>query len=295
MLMGILVMLGSNSTSNAQTVMDYEGNVYKTVTIGTQIWTSQNIKSKKYSDGTDVDTLLIKPCNNDVSNIDSLGYLYTWSAVMKNSTVEGAQGICPSGWHVPSVADYNVLINYLGGSAVAGRKMKSTNITFWDSVTLADNTSGFNAHGGGWIAQAGISFWYKGATMFWTSTEDGANARIIQLNSNNEMATNLYGTNKNTFVSCRCVSNSSTGFNEHHENIDLNVYPNPTNGIIHFNLQGLKSQSLDLTIYNSFGQAIVNSHLKNGMIDMNNYSNGLYFYNLKSEGKTIYRGKFLKE
>ncbi len=138
MLLGILVLLGSNSTSNAQTVMDYEGNVYKTVTIGTQIWTSQNIKSKKYSDGTDVDTLLIKPCNNDVSTIDSLGYLYTWAAVMKNSTLEGAQGICPSGWHVPSVADYNVLINYLGGSAVAGRKMKSTNITFWDRLCSID-------------------------------------------------------------------------------------------------------------------------------------------------------------
>jgi uncharacterized protein (TIGR02145 family) len=295
MLLGILVILCLNSNSNAQTVMDYEGNVYKTVTIGTQIWTSQNIKSKKYSDGSDVDTLLIKPCNNDANTIDSLGYLYTWDAVMKNSTVEGAQGICPNGWHVPSVADYNVLINYLGGAFIAGRKMKSVNTTFWDSVTLADNTSGFNAHGGGWIAQAGISFWYKGATMFWVSNEDGANARIVQLNSNSEIASNLYGSNRNTFVSCRCVSNTGTGFNDLNKNNELNVYPNPTNGIINFDIKTLKSRSLDLIIYNSLGQAVVNKCLENGTIDMKSYSNGLYLYCIKSDGKTIYRGKFYKE
>jgi uncharacterized protein (TIGR02145 family) len=214
---------------------------------------------------------------------------------MNNSASEGAQGICPNGWHVPSISDYNVLITYLGGTNVAGKKMKSIDANYWDKITFNDNSSGFNAHGGG-NKNNSMYFFYKAQAKFWTSTQDGNNAKEIQLESDGPYIFNSYGSSKTAIrSSCRCVKNATTGFNDLNNNIEFNIYPNPTSGIINFNIEGLESQSLDLIIYNSFGQTIVFNQIQNGKIDMNSYCDGLYFYCLKSRGKVIAKGKFIKQ
>jgi len=114
------------------TVTDYDGNVYKTVMIGNQIWMSENLKTTHYTDGTSIPlepnnddwNLLLSSnkayCwyNNDISNKAIHGALYTWSAAMNgtissNSNPSGVQGACPSGWHLPSEEEWIQLIVFL--------------------------------------------------------------------------------------------------------------------------------------------------------------------------------------
>jgi len=198
-------------------VTDVDGNIYRTViikissgpnkSIVEQEWMMQNLRAKKYPDGTEIDEFFIIQmgyCNNDSTTVDSLGILYKWDALMKNSTLPGSQGACPNGWHIPTIEEFNALINGLGGNSVAGKKMKSTNSAYWNDVANSDNSSGFNAHGTGWASGQSMIFHYLNATMFWTSTEDGNNARVIQLNSD-EIAFNQYTSSKSTKISCRCI------------------------------------------------------------------------------------------
>lgn len=197
-------------------VTDLEGNSYKTVIINyststlksaaQQEWMAENLRATKYANGSEIDPMGISVCNNDVGTLDSLGYLYGWDALMNNSTTPGSQGACPNGWHVPTNEEFSALINGLGGSSIAGMKMKSKNSSFWNDVSLADNSSGFNAHGGGWnMMGTGFSVHFKNATMFWTSTEDLNSAKIIQLNSKSQLVVNQIVSSKTTMSSCRCV------------------------------------------------------------------------------------------
>ena len=106
-----------------QTVRDYDGNVYNTVRIGNQCWTKENLRSEHYSDGTAIalgsDTSASVAYryypDDNAANVPAYGYLYNWSAVIyddEGQTVN-AQGICPTGWHVPSNTEYDTLINYV--------------------------------------------------------------------------------------------------------------------------------------------------------------------------------------
>lgn len=196
-------------------VTDIDGNSYKSVIIkvGTtsksvveQEWMMQNLRTKKYANGVDIDIQSYDFCNEDSTTLDSLGYLYTWDAFTNGIGVAGTQGACPDGWHVPSVEEYRTLFDGLGGDTIAGMKMKSVNATYWNNVTLSNNASGFNAHGCGWISM-GMSFHYTNATMFWTSTENGGSAKIIQLNSQGKNAIHQYDCNKTAMNSCRCIKN----------------------------------------------------------------------------------------
>lgn len=190
-------------------VTDIEGNTYKTIIIKVgstnkavieQEWMMQNLKTKKYADGSIIDTLSYVFCNEDASTLDSLGLLYTWDAFTHGSI----QGACPTGWHVPTLEEYKTLFNGLGGDSVAGMKMKSVNATYWNSTTLNNNMSGFNAHGCGWISM-GMPFHYLNAAMFWTATENGESARIIQINSQSKYAIHQYDCSKDVMNSCRCI------------------------------------------------------------------------------------------
>jgi len=160
----------------AQTVKDIDGNVYKTVTIGTKVWMAENLKTTKYNDGTAIPLVaddkaweaLTTPAycwyNNDATaNKKTYGALYNWYTV-------NTKKLCPTGWHVPTDAEWTTLTTYLGGESVAGGKLKETGITHWTTPnTGATNETGFTALPGGSRNGAYYFIGYYGS--WWSATE----------------------------------------------------------------------------------------------------------------------------
>ena len=169
------------------TVTDFDGNVYNTITIGSQVWTVQNLKTTHYRNGTTIPNVTDNTAwaalstgaycnyNNDVANVAIYGRLYNWYAATD------ANNIAPAGWHLPSYTEYETLINYLGGLNIAGGKAKEAGLEHWLSPNAgADNSSGFTA------LPAGSRYYlYNGPTSaflhlgysdaWWTSTSSGTN------------------------------------------------------------------------------------------------------------------------
>ena len=135
-------------------VTDYDGNVYRSVTVGNQTWMAENLRSKHYSDDT---PLQYFEYNEDTANVRVYGRLYRWAAAMRNAASSNSnpsrvQGASPVGWHIPSDAEWQVLIDNLGGNAVAGGKLKEAGTLHWTSPNAgATNESKFNALPSGWF------------------------------------------------------------------------------------------------------------------------------------------------
>ena len=185
---------GNNTTDTTKTsnktigkpgpnITDSEGNSYKTVTIGTQTWMAENLKTSKYSDGTMIPNITDKKqwnkdttgawsyYNNDAANNAKYGKLYNWFAVSK--TTNGNKNTCPTGWHVPTDAEWTVLTDYLGGVNVAGGKMKEVGTTNWNSPNKdATNTSLFSALPGGYRDGYGGNYGHIGNSGFWWSSTE---------------------------------------------------------------------------------------------------------------------------
>jgi len=164
----------------APSITDIDGTLYKTVNIGSQQWMAENLKVTKYNDGTDIPNI-IKAVewsslttgawayyDNNEANNAKYGKLYNWYAV--SPTTNGNKNICPSGWHVPTDAEWTVLTEYLGGETVAGSKMKEPGTTNWPFANEdANNSSLFTAVAGGSRNYIGE---FPGMTSgtFWSST-----------------------------------------------------------------------------------------------------------------------------
>ncbi len=164
-------------------IKDIEGNLYKTVTIGTQQWMAENLKVSKYSDGSHIPNVTVNTewqknntgawayFNNDAANNAKYGKLYNWYAVSK--TTNGNKNICPTGWHVPTDAEWTVLTDYLGGKSDSGDKLKEVGTTNWKSPnTDATNTSLFSALPGGSRSANGIYNIIGTNGNWWSSTKD---------------------------------------------------------------------------------------------------------------------------
>jgi len=143
-------------TFNFVACPDADGNNYSVVQIGTQIWMAENLKTTKYRSGTSIQNITNDAqwfnysygayCNyNNTTNTDTIntyGRLYNWYAVADN--------IAPTGWHVPSDAEWTTLINYLGGESIAGGKLKENCTSFCLTPNVAaTNETGFTALSGG--------------------------------------------------------------------------------------------------------------------------------------------------
>ena len=187
-LITILIQSCTKEVDNA--IRDIDGNVYKTIKIGNQIWMAENLKTTKYNDGTTSIPLvtdnkwytLSAPgyCwyNNDESgNKNTFGAMYNWYVVDVNSN--GGKNVCPSGWHIPTEKEFSALTTFLGGLSIAGGKLKSTGTIeggdgLWNSPNEgATNESGFTAHPGG--DRSGIdgsTYGIMGQSgEFWSSTQ----------------------------------------------------------------------------------------------------------------------------
>lgn len=106
----------------------YDGKSYGTVEIGTQCWMDKNLNIGTRIDGSQDQTdneLIEKYCYDDSEGqCNSFGGLYQWDELMAFNTGESTQGICTVGWHIPSHPEWTALVTYLGGTGVAGGKMK---------------------------------------------------------------------------------------------------------------------------------------------------------------------------
>jgi uncharacterized protein (TIGR02145 family) len=155
-ILGVLFMLISgcekDDNNTEDTFTDYDGNVYHTVTIGTQVWMLENLKVTHYRNGdvilnvtdntqwSELTTGAYSNYDNNEVNETTYGRLYNWFAI------SDSRNIAPQGWHLPSVAEWNTLQTYLGGSSLAGGKLKESGTIHWSSPnTGADNGSGFTA------------------------------------------------------------------------------------------------------------------------------------------------------
>jgi uncharacterized protein (TIGR02145 family) len=161
----------------SQPVTDIDGNIYKTIKIGNQIWMAENLKTKHYSDGSSIESFAY---NNDTTNVRTYGRLYRWAASMRNASSSNSnpsrvQGASPTGWHIPSNAEWQVLIDNLGGEVVAGGKLKEAGTTHWASPNAgATNESKFNLLPAGWFDFTG-EFRRIGEWVFMrTSTSPGS-------------------------------------------------------------------------------------------------------------------------
>lgn len=187
---------------SSSSLRDIDGNVYSTVEIGDQVWMTENMKVTHYADGSEIpliendsewDKLSATAkayCwyNNDRTNIEDYGALYTWAAVMNgvssiSNLSDKAQGVCPSGWHLPSDHDWKVLEMHLGmpnnelnldfgRGTDEGGKLKEKGTIHWNSPnTGATNETGFTALAGGLRFNNG-QFGSMGRNAeFWTATE----------------------------------------------------------------------------------------------------------------------------
>jgi uncharacterized protein (TIGR02145 family) len=154
-IIGILIIAVNSSAQKTGTFKDSrDGKTYKTVKIGTQTWMAENLAYK--IDGA------CWAFGDVANNVEKYGYLYNWEAAKK---------ACPAGWHLPSDAEWNTLITYLGGKDVAGRKMKTT--TGWnpDSTLNGTNESGFCAlPAGERLAEMGMFSIPEWSACFWSET-----------------------------------------------------------------------------------------------------------------------------
>ena len=169
---------GTLFVCGTSTVTDIDGNVYHTVSIGSQCWTVENLKTSKYNDGTSIPTGLsdiiwaadtlgaFAIWNNDTANNTIYGKLYNWFAVKT-----GKLNI--KGWHVPDTTERSTLRNFTGGP-LSGGKLKSLSSLWALGNVGASNSTGFTALPSAMRQQAGgfASLSYEGD--FWTTVSESS-------------------------------------------------------------------------------------------------------------------------
>ena len=209
-------------TFNFEACTDADDNNYAVVEIGSQTWMAENIKTTSYTNGDAIPLITDNTAwtslddndtdkaycyyNNDENSV--YGALYTYAAATNgDNTGTTVQGVCPTGWHIPSDGEWTTLTDELGGTSTAGGKLKSTCTTLWDSPnTGATNSSGFSALPGGGRGGASGSFLYEGNRGHWWSSTEYNNtlAYYRRLYYSNAEAYLNYS-NKSLGFSVRCV------------------------------------------------------------------------------------------
>lgn len=203
---------------------DIDGNYYPTVSIENQVWMAEDLKVNTYPNGNPIPNITDNTewgnladnntsdgyCFYDNNSDTDYGALYTYAAAIgndwTNDNAEG-QGVCPDGWHLPTNAEWSVLINYLGGASNAGGMLKETGTLHWQSPNIgATNEVGFTALPGGGRDDSDGSFY--SITLFnawWSATPDfDSYAWFYDLRTDE---TELYSSssNKSYGLSVRCV------------------------------------------------------------------------------------------
>ncbi len=206
---------GYGSTMSITTkpgVKDADGNNYEIVTIDAQTWMAENLKTTKYNDGT---AIPLVNDNNDWGNLTTPGYCWynndaatyeaSYGALYNWHTVNTGK-LCPTGWHVPTDAEWTTLTTFLGGGSVAGGKLKEAGTAHWITPnTGATNETGFTALPGGYRGNDG-AFYYNGTSGgWWSATENIAKFAWYRFIHYNLVGVNVGRCEEELGFSVRCL------------------------------------------------------------------------------------------
>ncbi len=218
----------SFTTKPVAIVTLFDGHEYSSISIGNQVWMTENLQTTHYQNGDPIITGLSNNdwsnttsgayaiYNNDAANIDSYGLLYNWYAVTDN------RNICPAGWHVPSNNEWAILADYLiangygfGGNGIdIGKAMAET--SGWNASTITgtvgndqpgNNISGFSAVPAGFRNVTGL-YDYAESYAFWWSISESSAGSIYALHSFLQYSSDILGNtafNKHKGLSVRCL------------------------------------------------------------------------------------------
>jgi uncharacterized protein (TIGR02145 family) len=311
------------SKSQAQTVTDYDGNIYNTVTIGTQVWTKENLNVKHYRNGDPITEIKDSVAwvnqktgawcynENKPSNGPVYGTLYNWYAA------NDSRKIAPVGWHLPTDEEWKTLEMFLGmpkttadmdqyrGTKEGNALKEPGTTTHWTLdccsghvPNAGTNSSGFTAFGGGfrWYFNAGIPYRSfsppTGNAQFWTSTapnDSTAWLRHLCVYHEDIFRANWKKTNGS---SIRMVKDVTTGINEMNKNWEMKIYPNPATESIFISVQSNEKQQIQ--IFNAMGLLVKDISITHTMqIDITDLISGIYFVHLNN--RLQHTQKFIKQ
>lgn len=220
-----VILTGCEKQNRNPTVTDLEGYSYGIIKIGNQVWMTENLRVGVYRDGSGILSRLyadfewasagpacalypdnsIDGLNSESEVVNAYGLLYNWTCATD------PRGLCPQGYHVPTRAEWQELVDYLGGEEVAGGKLKSKRTDpnshpRWEEPNTGA-TDGYHFHAlpGGFRSFMG---WYDGigySGAWWATDElSGAFGAMIQIYSDGECV-NLTYRDKNCGLSVRCI------------------------------------------------------------------------------------------
>ncbi len=204
-----IVYLNNNKIDkNVTPLADIDGNIYKMIKIGNQTWMAENLRVTRYRNGDANSPITAKRLsdenigtysvyNNDMNNIYPYGYFYNWYAVTD------IRDLAPEGWHIPSIEEWKILINYLGGRDVAGNKLKASDM--WENGSSGDNSSGFTALPGGYCNNRNQFYNDIGlAGYYWLKSDyNDTNSMSMQLTFGSNAFIKRIG--KEYDISVRCI------------------------------------------------------------------------------------------
>jgi uncharacterized protein (TIGR02145 family) len=309
---------------NGLTNITYNGHTYELVEIGGQCWFKENLQTRTYRDGTPID---YPGTNSTLWQIDTTGayawydndsttYASTYGALYNWYAVDNSAGLCPSGWHVPSDAEWTVLESYLeangynyDGSLTGNKYAKAmADSVGWNSSTATGvvgnidypsyrNKSGFSGLPGGirYFGGGGLYDVIGRFGYWWSSAQSHTYNAWNRYLDYQYIAVNSADNDKGFGFSVRCLKDTGsiqTSLKEEKTFIDINIYPNPfaTSATIE-----LSSDPHTLTIYDILGN-IVREEKVSGktIIERGELTTGVYVIEVRSESQK-YSGKLVVE
>jgi len=208
------------------TVTDRDGIIYNTVSIGLQVWMTENLRTTHFNDGTPI--LYLAEDSSWSSNTQLTYYGYCWYD--NDSSNRGKYGalykitlatsglLCPDGWHIPTNSEWDDLTTYLGGDLVAGGKLKDSSTIYWKSPNVgATDESSFTALPGGYRDGDGTfsgigdsGFWFSSSIYHSSSVMQESHNSLLRWGyrlgfDNDEFIVDTYNTINSPGFSVRCI------------------------------------------------------------------------------------------
>ncbi len=197
-------------------VTDQDGNIYKTIKIGSQTWMAENLRTTKYNDGTEIknitdETIWLNDwktykdgayCNyNNTKDVDTIA---TYGRIYNAYTLKGGK-LAPKGWHVSTDDDWNVLEKFIGYTEVD--KMKEKGDLHWKGQSPGSNETGFTALGGGIRNDLGFEYINYKANWWIYTLDSDSTCPYVQIHAD---YSNIFisSKDKNVGFSVRCVKDN---------------------------------------------------------------------------------------